>query len=239
MCWLLTIVTTVAEICKGNPLNTSVVNRENKNCRGANLNPLGVHQFMTRVSRNPSISFKRNSPIFSSEQLPKPIVCKPMKSTWLQAISSKYWATNFTGDLNHVVSAKNKVNAVKVLRLQLQLRDIILNMAGEEVCMPLIEEDLSNLLTYGEAWLPTNIRIMRGEPSRCHQNAALLWEANTDKLFMATGYYLHSDGMWRSHSWCIRPTTRGGRIVETTRVGLLYFGVTLTETEAESRLSEL
>ena len=99
----------------------------------------------------------------------------------------------------------------------------------------MIEEDINLLLAHGEIWLPIGLILKRGEPCGCHRNTARLWAANPEKLVIATGYYLSQDGMWRAHSWCLRATSRGGRIVETTNKALLYFGIPLNQKESADR----
>ena len=54
------------------------------------------------------------------------------------------------------------------------LRQKLLAFAGEAVCFPPYEEDLDNILNYGQFWVGSNAKLMRGEPSRCHANSANL-----------------------------------------------------------------
>lgn len=84
-----------------------------------------------------------------------------------------------------------------------ELRTKLLDFAGEAVCLPAYEEDLNNLLNYGQFWIGNNVKFMKGEPCRCHANASNLWEQNKDNTVICTGYALSSDGMWRQHSWLL------------------------------------
>ena len=81
------------------------------------------------------------------------------------------------------------------------LRQKLLTFAGETVCFPPCEEDLDNILNYGQFWVGSNAKLMRGEPSRCHANSANLWEQNKEATRICTGYALSEDGIWRQHSW--------------------------------------
>lgn len=44
------------------------------------------------------------------------------------------------------------------------LRQKLLAFAGEAVCFPPCEEDLDNILSYGQFWVGSNAKLMRGEP---------------------------------------------------------------------------
>lgn len=94
---------------------------------------------------------------------------------------------------------------------------------GEFALVPSLEEDLDYLLKRGQLWGATG-KMMPGAPGQCHMNSALLWEANQDKLFLATGYALSDDGLWRPHSWCIHPGKTKPSVIETTVKRELYFG---------------
>ena len=104
------------------------------------------------------------------------------------------------------------------------LRQKLLTFAGETVCFPPCEEDLSNILSYGQFWVGGNAKLMRGEPSRCHANSANLWEQNKDTTRICTGYALSEDGIWRQHSWLVWHKARSNQIVETTVKRIAYYG---------------
>ena len=104
------------------------------------------------------------------------------------------------------------------------LRTKMLNFAGDAVCLPAYEEDLDNLVKYGQFWIGNNVKFMKGEPCHCHANASNLWEQNKDKTVICTGYALSPDGMWRQHSWLLWKKARSNQIVETTTPRIVYFG---------------
>lgn len=108
------------------------------------------------------------------------------------------------------------------------LRQKLLDFAGEAVCFPGYEEDLDNILNYGQFWIGNNIKLMRGEPSQYHANSCNLWEQNKDITRICTGYALSEDGMWRQHSWIIWHKARSNQIIETTVPRILYFGFVMT-----------
>jgi hypothetical protein len=201
------------------------------------------------TSRRPELSFRKNRPILKPEDLrqnERP-VCTPMDKEWRRSIQDKFWATNFKGDLRREIAEgmddwwdpdnAEANRAVRELQKSLTLRDRILQFGGEQVCMPVIEEDIDTLLAHGEVWLPTGLIMRRGRPCGCHENTALLWDDNRDVVTIATGYYLSKKGgMWRQHSWCIAGNSRGGRVVETTNKGVLYYGVCLNLKESKARV---
>lgn len=104
------------------------------------------------------------------------------------------------------------------------LRQKLLTFAGETVCFPPCEEDLDNILNYGQFWVGSNAKLMRGEPSRCHANSANLWEQNKEATRICTGYALSEDGIWRQHSWLVWHKARSNQIVETTVKRIAYYG---------------
>ena len=104
------------------------------------------------------------------------------------------------------------------------LRQKLLTFAGETVCFPPCEEDLDNILNYGQFWAGSNAKLMRGEPSRCHANSANLWEQNKEATRICTGYALSEDGIWRQHSWLVWHKARSNQIVETTVKRIAYYG---------------
>jgi hypothetical protein len=66
------------------------------------------------------------------------------------------------------------------------------------------------------------VRMRRGEPHRCHGNAADLWARGTEKCQLVTGYALAGDA-WLSHSWVVG----SDNLYETTRRFERYFGAPL------------
>lgn len=115
-----------------------------------------------------------------------------------------------------------------------QLRCRLLDIAGRFVILPACDPDTGKLLARGELIYGRPL-MMPGEPSRCHMNAAHLWDEHTafkeSKLELMTGYGLSRDGLWRSHSWCWWENRK--LAVETTEARIAYYGFRLTEPEAE------
>lgn len=111
-----------------------------------------------------------------------------------------------------------------------ELRDGLIKLGGEAACLPWIEEDIDKLMTRGQLWTGSNLKMAKGKNSQCHYNSGLLWEANQEKdLFIATGYALSEEGgLWRQHSWCVQKKARSMQIIETTEPRALYFGFVLT-----------
>lgn len=103
----------------------------------------------------------------------------------------------------------------------------LLSFGGSQALIHSVDDDLPKILSRGQLWGPTS-QMMKGRQSQCHENSALLWESNQDKLFLATGYALSDDGIWREHSWCILPKPRSIKVIETTEPRELYFGFVLT-----------
>lgn len=75
--------------------------------------------------------------------------------------------------------------------------------------------------------------MREGQDCQCHYNSARLWYKNKDRCFIATGYALSEDGLWRCHSWVVQPMARTVRVWETTVKRVAYFGVVLTSEECE------
>lgn len=84
------------------------------------------------------------------------------------------------------------------------------------------DPDLALIVAQGQPF-PQPVRRRRGDPHRCHANAADLWARDINRCQLATGYALSADGLWLPHSWALR----GGVLLETTTAGRAYFGVVL------------
>lgn len=148
----------------------------------------------------------------------------PPSEGWQEWSEGTWWATRYAG-----TPAADE-------RALLGLRDRLLGFGGNEACLPPVDEDLEAISARGELWYGEGATLTPGRTSHCHSNSASLWEANRDTLLLATGYTLSRDGMWRQHSWCVRPSPSGGRVVETTMPRIAYFGFAMTEEEAEGFL---
>ncbi|WP_415912245.1 hypothetical protein [Neptuniibacter sp. QD37_11] len=130
----------------------------------------------------------------------------------------------------------------------IELKEKLQSIAGGMLSAQ-YEEDLDKILTRGFVIDGDNSGLMLGEPSQCHMNSANLWDANRDKVRIATGYALSEDGQWCQHSWCVCPmyddvniedldinSSEGWQAIETTEERLVYFGFVMTEEEAEAFL---
>jgi hypothetical protein len=115
-----------------------------------------------------------------------------------------------------------------------QLRGRLLDIGGRFVILPVCEPDAGKIIARGELIYGRPI-MKRGEPCRCHANAAHLWDERAvlkgGDLELMTGYGLSRDGIWRQHSWCWWP--RKKKVVETTEARIAYYGFRLSEPEAE------
>lgn len=113
----------------------------------------------------------------------------------------------------------------------LKLRSSLLGNGGIElVAPPRLDSDVPNLLDCGAVIEGTTVCHILDE-SGCHENVAELWREGVLNLTaIGTGYALSEDGLWRQHSWGIRP----GEIIETTEERVKYFGRLLTGSEADA-----
>lgn len=110
----------------------------------------------------------------------------------------------------------------------------LLDLGGERVVHP-IE------LYGGMYWMSTTVPVLDrgrpfpgrarqwyGAPSDCHGNAAALWRVGWGEIVSGWALTDH-DGLWRQHSWLLRPT---GTLIETTRRRSRYHGYVLSDDEA-------
>ena len=149
----------------------------------------------------------------------------PMSDRWKENIRDRWWSTEYTDD----TAGYEKM---------LKLRDRLLAIDGESACLPDIEEDYDNIMTYGQLWIgQKRIRMMRGTPCQCHRNVCELYWANRNYkdgiLRIATGYALSKDSMWRQHSWLVLRKVRSYKIIETTEKRELYFGFCMDDETAK------
>ena len=166
-----------------------------------------------------------------------------MDKDWKERISAHWWATNYTGSISEIKDADKL----------LKLRDKLVELGGEECCMPFGDEDIDRILDRGELLIPEPINNQQkkymvdyleyiGEASQCHANSAeLYWNNRNNKeltmdVRICTGYALTDDGMWRQHSWIIlidRFNNEIDTVIETTLKRVAYYGVVLTIEECE------
>lgn len=117
--------------------------------------------------------------------------------------------------------------------LLLALRERLLSFGGTRVLLAEEEPDAVKILCCGQLWYGDRIRMMLGDPHRCHSNAARCWQANRGIAALVTGYALAENGTWFQHSWCIHIRPRMNRVVETTTKFRAYYGFILSESEAD------
>lgn len=151
---------------------------------------------------------------------------KPIDAEWKERISQFWWGTEYTGYI------------YEHLQPMLELRDRLLAIDGEEACLPEVDDDLEDILEYGQIWVGKNrIKMMKGVSNQCHTNSCCLWRENKNllhgRLGIATGYALSDDGMWCQHSWCIWKGSRYYKIIETTEKRELYYGFCMLGEDAE------
>lgn len=113
----------------------------------------------------------------------------------------------------------------------------LLQLGGNTVKLPDKEEDIQDILQYGQVWDNTPVYRMHGRDSQCHANSAELWYNNRNaeqfRVTICTGYALSADGIWRQHSWLIQMKPRSNRIIETTEPRLQYYGFAMTYRQSE------
>lgn len=143
--------------------------------------------------------------------------------------ADKWWSRQWEGE------PANPAESEK-MRKMFALREKLLSFGGIEACLPLVEEDYDAIMERGEFFYGSSY-MRKGRPSRCHENASLLWDANRNNTKIATGYALSEDGLWRQHSWVVQELESGRlRVWETTVRRVAYFGFVMTEEECEKFL---
>ena len=168
---------------------------------------------------------KRNRPLiypFGDGLDAERLITNPPNEKWANGIAQMWW-----GSRDSIASyAAPHVGAPKQEEVAafIKLHDRLLSIGGHSVCFPGIEEDMANILKYGQLWYGDHPVMKKGRPSRCHQNSCDLWFTNKNVTRIATGYALSADGMWRQHSWLIWLKPRVNRIIETTEPRVAYYG---------------
>lgn len=175
----------------------------------------------------------KGEPIRLAEQMPRNVETKNLSPDHHEAITTKFWATHYTGTLKTVFPGKSLSHGKAIL----ELRDRLLTFGGEQGCMPDMEEDIFPITERGQFWYGDEAQMEIGRPSQCHKNSAELYDNNTDnpkvKLKIATGYALSTDGLWRQHTWLVHVLPHKNSIIETTSERVAYFGFVMTNEEAE------
>lgn len=159
-------------------------------------------------------------PVFEADQMPVPVHWNPMNEDW---------KTRLTKSQIYNTSSGFDAQTLKAMK---ELHDKILTFGGDEVCMTQFDEDTPKILERGQFFYGSSY-MRKGQACQCHYNSARLWYENKDRCFIATGYALSEDGLWRCHSWVVQPMARTVRVWETTVKRVAYFGVVLTEEECE------
>lgn len=140
----------------------------------------------------------------------------------------------------------DKATEARYLKALFALRDRLLSFGGHHVLFLGIEDDLLTLLQHGQVWPGSNTKkqpacpgVLRarrfmGEPNQCHANSALYWEEHrAHDVFLATGYALAIDGIWRQHSWCVEVLAPGTvRAIDSTYTPVAYYGFVMPEDQA-------
>jgi hypothetical protein len=107
----------------------------------------------------------------------------------------------------------------------------LLELAGMRACVPFTDARPSDFIrSQGRLVTPKSIRLEQGHQSECHANCAALWPSIKDRYRLMTGYGL-SGNMWRRHTWLADDENE---VIETTIPRDLYFGVALSNSQAEA-----
>lgn len=172
------------------------------------------------------ISYIIGNPILKPNDMPVFIETGEFDKKWENNIKDMWW---YHKNTTPPVCATH----IKFDERMFDLREKLLSFAGREVCMPISDCDINDILSYGQIWYGDRTLMRIGQPSQCHRNSAYLWNKNKDKYVLCTGYALTKDWMWRQHSWLIEPRKRKPRVIETTVPRILYFGFGMTNEQAQ------
>lgn len=167
---------------------------------------------------------KFGSPIRSVEQLPAPLSTGAPDPDWDARIQNEWWYSDET--IQKELEKDPWINTGLLM-----LHKKLLSFGGVRTVLPVVEDDLRNIMERGQLWLGENPKMMPGRPSQCHRNSASCWERNKYRTILCTGYALSEDGLWRQHSWLV--DFKHQQIVETTVPRVAYFGFAMTQEEAE------
>lgn len=167
---------------------------------------------------------KFGSPIRTVEDLPSPLSTGAPDAEWDARLQTEWW-------YNEATIQKELEKDPWMNTGLLTLHRKLLSFGGVRTVLPVVEDDLRNILERGQLWLGRNPKMMPGQPSQCHRNSCSCWEANKSRTILCTGYALSEDGLWRQHSWLVNFQYQ--QIVETTVPRVAYFGFAMTRDEAE------
>ena len=88
-----------------------------------------------------------------SEHIKGSVKWNPMSEDWKSRCKERFWGQNTLEKMQQMHPQMDD-------RL-FELRTKMLDFAGEAVCLPDYEEDLDNILSYGQFWLGNNVKIGR------------------------------------------------------------------------------
>ena len=108
------------------------------------------------------------------------------------------------------------------------LQDRLLSLGGDWAALQ-PEPDLKALLNKGQLF-KGKVIFKPMTPCQCHSNCAQLWDKHPKTCTIATGWALSKDGIWRQHTWILKART----IIETTEARTMYYGIVLSNEEANS-----
>ena len=167
---------------------------------------------------------KFGNPIRSVEQLPAPLSTGTPDAEWDTRIQENWWYNE--------ASIQKEIEKDPWMNTGLlDLHKKLLSFGGIRTVLPVVEDDLRNIMERGQLWLGKSVQMMPGQPSQCHRNSCACWEANKTRTVLCTGYALSEDGLWRQHSWLVNIHTQ--TVVETTTTRVAYFGFAMTWEEAK------
>lgn len=164
---------------------------------------------------------------FYQKRLRSPLPDIPPDHVWITLTDQENW-----GPLSlHPQQDKAIKETVPVPLFPLEQQ--LLTLGGTRMIYR-YEPDLKLLLERGETFSGP-VELISGESRQCHANVARIWNEQREIVSIVTGYALSEDGLWRQHSWLIQGKLTVGpyRLIETTTSRIMYFGVLLTQTEAE------
>ena len=181
---------------------------------------------MTISELNNYAAYQNNTPITSPSQLP---------STFSFEKGSEepvfFWGGATLQDaISHYPDHSSHFEQIHTLG------EHLLSFGGTRACMSPNEERVDAILSRGQIWLGEDAEFFKGMPSSCHDNCMAFYmhhyASAISGIYLATGYALSDDGLWRQHSWNLHVKEDGStRIIESTVERLCYFGFVLTHEE--------